>query len=64
MQLLAYKVFSKFFPDSDAAATVSLEKRCFEDMKKYLSVNSDCKRYEVLGQFFSVEQFSLKYSLV
>uniref|UniRef100_A0A803PMX3 tRNA (guanosine(18)-2'-O)-methyltransferase TARBP1 n=1 Tax=Cannabis sativa TaxID=3483 RepID=A0A803PMX3_CANSA len=45
-QLLVYQVLFKFFPPADLKATVtmSLEKRCFEDLKTYLAKNSDCTR--------------------
>ncbi|KAK3023240.1 hypothetical protein RJ639_043352 [Escallonia herrerae] len=52
-QLLVYQVLSKVLPplDSSALGTMSLEKRCFVDLKSYLKDNSDCARYEVsLGQ--------------
>ncbi|PRQ18401.1 putative tRNA (guanosine(18)-2'-O)-methyltransferase [Rosa chinensis] len=45
-QLLVYQVLCKLFPplDSKAAETMTLEKRCFEDLKSYLAKNSDCTR--------------------
>ncbi|KAL6279881.1 hypothetical protein ACE6H2_016762 [Prunus campanulata] len=45
-QLLVYQVLCKFFPplDSKASETMTLEKRCFEDLKSYLEKNSDCMR--------------------
>ncbi|KAK2970368.1 hypothetical protein RJ640_012948 [Escallonia rubra] len=52
-QLLVYQVLSKVLPplDSSALGTMSLEKRCFVDLKSYLKDNSDCARYAVsLGQ--------------
>lgn len=45
-QLLVYQVLCKKFPplDSKASETMTLEKRCFEDLKSYLEKNSDCMR--------------------
>ncbi|KAB2622786.1 tRNA (guanosine(18)-2'-O)-methyltransferase-like [Pyrus ussuriensis x Pyrus communis] len=45
-QLLVYQVLCKLFPplDSRASGTMTLEKRCFEDLKSYLAKNSDCVR--------------------
>ncbi|KAK3029857.1 hypothetical protein RJ639_038291 [Escallonia herrerae] len=45
-QLLVYQVLSKvLLPlDSSALGTMSLEKRCFVDLKSYLKDNSDCAR--------------------
>ncbi|KAI3765063.1 hypothetical protein L2E82_15087 [Cichorium intybus] len=42
-QLLVYQVLSKLMPTLDG--TVSLEKRCFLELKSYLEDNSDCARY-------------------
>ncbi|GJR57300.1 tRNA/rRNA methyltransferase, SpoU family protein [Tanacetum coccineum] len=48
-QLLVYQVLSKLLPalDSSANETVSLEKRCFIELKSYLEDNSDCARLRV-----------------
>ncbi|XP_028956801.1 uncharacterized protein [Malus domestica] len=45
-QLLVYQVLCKLFPplDSRASGTMTLEKRCFEDLKSYLAKNYDCVR--------------------
>ncbi|KAI7736958.1 hypothetical protein M8C21_026691 [Ambrosia artemisiifolia] len=44
--LRVYQVLSKLLPtiNSDAYGTLSLEKRCFMEIKSYLEVNSDCAR--------------------
>ncbi|PWA72733.1 tRNA/rRNA methyltransferase (SpoU) family protein [Artemisia annua] len=48
-QLLVYQVLSKLLPvlDSSANETLSLEKRCFVELKSYLEDNSDCARLRV-----------------
>lgn len=48
-QLLVYQVLSKLMPTLDSAVyeTVSLEKRCFLELKSYLEDNSDCARLRV-----------------
>lgn len=53
MQLLVYQVFSKLLPvlDSGACGRVSLEKRCFMELKSYLEDNSDCARYIYFSMF-------------
>ncbi|XP_022155534.1 uncharacterized protein LOC111022655 isoform X3 [Momordica charantia] len=45
-QLLVYHVLCKFFPVVEFRATgsMTLEKRCFEDLKSYLEKNPDCVR--------------------
>nr|XP_011465219.1 PREDICTED: uncharacterized protein LOC101309934 [Fragaria vesca subsp. vesca] len=45
-QLLVYQVLCKLFPpmDSGASECMTLEKRCFQDLKSYLAKNSDCTR--------------------
>ncbi|CAI9772460.1 unnamed protein product [Fraxinus pennsylvanica] len=48
-QILVYHVLQKLLPSSDGGSsfTMSLEKRCFEDLKFYLEHNSDCARLRV-----------------
>ncbi|CAA3014630.1 uncharacterized protein LOC111390252 [Olea europaea subsp. europaea] len=48
-QILVYHVLQKLLPASDcwSSSTMSLEKRCFEDLKFYLEQNSDCARLRV-----------------
>ncbi|XP_071706129.1 uncharacterized protein [Rutidosis leptorrhynchoides] len=48
-QLLVYQVLSKLLPslDLDAYGTLSLEKRCFIELKSFLEDNSDCARLRV-----------------
>ncbi|KAI4369980.1 hypothetical protein MLD38_018368 [Melastoma candidum] len=45
-QLLVYKVLHKSFPPSSVEASqhISLEERCFSNLREYLSKNSDCMR--------------------
>ncbi|KAH6767928.1 tRNA/rRNA methyltransferase family protein [Perilla frutescens var. frutescens] len=45
-QILVYHVLEKLLPDSNPAAcsSVSLEGRCFVDLRHYLAHNSDCAR--------------------
>ncbi|KAL1536422.1 tRNA (guanosine(18)-2'-O)-methyltransferase [Salvia divinorum] len=45
-QILLYHVLEKMFPDSNPAAcsSMSLEGRCFVDLRYYLEHNSDCTR--------------------
>ncbi|KAH7852548.1 hypothetical protein Vadar_026182 [Vaccinium darrowii] len=43
-QLLVYQVLSKLLPPLDSYAIMPLERRCFEDLKRYLATNSDCAR--------------------
>ncbi|CAK9173318.1 unnamed protein product [Ilex paraguariensis] len=45
-QLLVYQILHKLLPamDSIPSETMSLEKRCFQDLKAYLAGNSDCAR--------------------
>ncbi|KAL2548020.1 tRNA/rRNA methyltransferase (SpoU) family protein [Forsythia ovata] len=45
-QILVYHVLQKLLPASDCGSsfTMSLEKKCFEDLKSYLAHNSDCAR--------------------
>lgn len=44
-QLLVYQIFCKLFPvDSGVSEILSLEKRCFKDLKSYLEKNTDCIR--------------------
>ncbi|KAL1536435.1 tRNA (guanosine(18)-2'-O)-methyltransferase [Salvia divinorum] len=45
-QILLYDVLEKMFPDSNPAAcsSMSLEGRCFVDLRYYLDHNSDCTR--------------------
>ncbi|XP_057773845.1 uncharacterized protein LOC130993110 isoform X2 [Salvia miltiorrhiza] len=48
-QILVYHVLEKMFPDSNPAAcsSMSLEGRCFVDLRYYLEHNSDCTRLRV-----------------
>ncbi|XP_024987092.1 uncharacterized protein LOC112522227 isoform X1 [Cynara cardunculus var. scolymus] len=48
-QLLVYQVLSKLLPalNSGSYGTVSLEKRCFMELKSFLEDNSDCARLRV-----------------
>ncbi|KAJ9556344.1 hypothetical protein OSB04_010958 [Centaurea solstitialis] len=48
-QLLVYQVLSKLLPtlNSGVYGTVSLEKRCFMELKSFLEDNSDCARLRV-----------------
>lgn len=50
LQILLYHVLEKMFPDSNPAAcsSMSLEGRCFVDLRYYLEHNSDCTRYDYL----------------
>ncbi|KAJ7952593.1 tRNA/rRNA methyltransferase (SpoU) family protein [Quillaja saponaria] len=45
-QLLVHQILHKLFPllNPGAPETLSLEKRCFEDLKSYLANNCDCTR--------------------
>ncbi|XP_073122421.1 uncharacterized protein [Henckelia pumila] len=45
-QILVFQVLQKLLPDSDsgAFAEMSLEKKCFVDLKSYLANNLDCAR--------------------
>ncbi|XP_043812569.1 uncharacterized protein LOC110629722 isoform X3 [Manihot esculenta] len=45
-QLLVYQVFLRYFSQLNfqASEAMSLEKRCFEDLKSYLEKNPDCSR--------------------
>ncbi|KAL8088926.1 hypothetical protein AgCh_038625 [Apium graveolens] len=45
-QLLVHQVLSKFFPalNSSSSETLSLEKKCFLDLKYFLESNSDCSK--------------------
>lgn len=45
-QLLVYQILQKLLPDwdTDASVTLSLPKRCLEDLKSYLTCNPDCAR--------------------
>lgn len=46
LQILVYHVLEKLLPDSNsiACACMSLEGRCFVDLRYYLAHNSDCAR--------------------
>ncbi|KAI8530131.1 hypothetical protein RHMOL_Rhmol11G0031900 [Rhododendron molle] len=48
-QLLVYQVLNKLLTplESNSHEIVTLERRCFEDLKRYLAKNSDCARYDV-----------------
>nr|XP_043612363.1 uncharacterized protein LOC122584195 isoform X2 [Erigeron canadensis] len=48
-QLLVYQVLSKLFPSINSAVhgLVSLESKCFVELKTYLEDNSDCARLRV-----------------
>lgn len=63
LQLLVYQVLCKLFPplDSKASETMTLEKRCFEDLKSYLAKNSDCMRYDISNVLFIF--FPLQYAV-
>ncbi|KAG5523748.1 hypothetical protein RHGRI_030659 [Rhododendron griersonianum] len=56
-QLLVYQVLNKLLPplDSNSHEIVTLERRCFEDLKRYLAKNSDCARINF--------QYSLRASM-
>ncbi|XP_020547413.1 uncharacterized protein LOC105155957 isoform X2 [Sesamum indicum] len=45
-QILLYQVLQKLLPDSNSSAcdSMSLEQRCFVDLRDYLAHNSDCAR--------------------
>ncbi|KAK4423009.1 putative methyltransferase TARBP1 [Sesamum alatum] len=45
-QILLYQVLQKLLPDSNSSAcdNMSLEQRCFVDLRDYLAHNSDCAR--------------------
>ncbi|KAM7494028.1 hypothetical protein LguiB_028637 [Lonicera macranthoides] len=63
-QLLVYQVLSKLLPDLDSSAsgTLSLEKRCFVDLKSYLEVNSDCSRLRASMEGY-LDDFNPKNSI-
>lgn len=46
MQVLVYHVLVKMLPDSNpgACSSMSLERKCFVDLRYYLAQNSDCAR--------------------
>ncbi|KAL7150015.1 hypothetical protein ABFS83_05G079800 [Erythranthe nasuta] len=43
-QILVYQVLQKLLDSNSSAASMSLERRCFMDLRYYLAHNSDCAR--------------------
>ncbi|XP_038975509.1 uncharacterized protein LOC103710780 [Phoenix dactylifera] len=53
-QLLVHQVLCKLWPllKSNSSEAVSLEKKCFEDLKSYLTENTDCVRLRTSMECF------------
>ncbi|XP_051144850.1 uncharacterized protein LOC127260880 isoform X3 [Andrographis paniculata] len=64
-QILVYQVLQMLFTDSSLSSysSISLERRCFDDLRYYLAHNSDCARLRAsmdryLGSFDPVKSIS------